>query len=62
MAGSQAGYRQTWEVNCGRERNFLQISLLLPAVLATEKDNIDSTLAGFYTSVEQTMMQYMILL
>lgn len=49
-------------MDCGRKRYFLQVSVLPPAILPTEKDHFDPTLTGFYTSVEQTMMQYMILL
>lgn len=49
-------------MDCGRERFFLQVSVLPPAVLPTEKDHFAPTLTVFYTSVEQTMMQYMVLL
>lgn len=49
-------------MDCGRERYFLQVPVLPTAIVPTEKDNFDPAFTGFYTSVEQTMMQYVILL
>lgn len=46
---------------CGRERYFVQVSVLPPPILSTGKEHFDPTLTGFYALVEQ-MMQYMILL
>lgn len=48
-------------MDCGRERYFVQVSVLPPAIFPTGKDHFDPTLTGFYTLVEQ-MMQYVILL